>query len=283
MVQVQPPIEALFDKLSNRALLKKLWLILDDVANQTIVRWVDNQSFEIVDFAAFTRDVLPTHFKASKQPWGSFQRNLTGYYNFRRVEGHQLRFFHPLFLRNSPSLMLRMKRNPNTGNIKKTRDRALRRAAALQKAKKSHNAAENRKENIEKKIVENIAACKKRKEAVLSRKRTRAAQQAGCDTSPPRPQLVCDSKKTGDSRTPPRPVLKPPSTSPIGSTTVLDGPFSAAWLTPRLLGTGSTPREILDFALGLLSPQPQTARDLQAQSDAAFEEFMMDLIQPVCL
>jgi len=290
-------LAAVLEQLTNRALLRKLWNILQNVDYQNMVRWSDDgKSFEIVDLEGFVRDVLPRHFKASKNPWGSFQRNLTGYYSFKRVDGQPLQFYHPLFLLHDPASMLQMKRNPNTGNVKKTQNRALRRAALQRQGIKQRAVGVNKCE-----AAGDIGVRKQpeyrnvSKEGILRKRRTRPTQMLGIDNiGITRPQLLkgCLSSLS-ESHTSPsamrpvlRPTLRPPQMEPaVAQSTIVLDPFSAAQLTPRLLGTtGSTPRQLLEIALSsLISPQPQNDRDLQAQSDEAFEEYMnvVDFIEPL--
>jgi hypothetical protein len=87
----------------------KLYKLLQDVedSQQThIVSWIDDgMAFQVHDPKAFMTDVTPFYFNFGK--YESFRRQLK-YWGFER--GHHRRHFHKYFVKSTPSLCMRIKR-----------------------------------------------------------------------------------------------------------------------------------------------------------------------------
>ena len=96
----------------------KLMDVLNDKSNEEIIHWfAEGEKFIIVNKDAFTKEVLPQHFKVCK--FESFVRKLYRW-GFKRVYKTEkdAAFYHPMFTKGSPEMCKRMK----SFNILKDKD-----------------------------------------------------------------------------------------------------------------------------------------------------------------
>lgn len=97
------------------AFLSKLWKIVNDPEIDKIIGWsADGRSFVIKDQAQFWYNILPVYYKHNNMSSFVRQLNMYGFHKIhsdgKEREHDELKFYHPFFRKNQPSLMKNIKR-----------------------------------------------------------------------------------------------------------------------------------------------------------------------------
>ena len=97
--------------------LRKLWGILDDRAYSNVISWTENGRHVVIHDPVAMPGVLGHWFRSCALK--SFQRQLNyfGFAKMRQGEREQMEYAHPLFIRDTPAQLLRIKRKFNTGEL----------------------------------------------------------------------------------------------------------------------------------------------------------------------
>ncbi|KAI0225643.1 Heat shock factor protein 1 [Lamellibrachia satsuma] len=100
------------------AFLGKLWILVEDAANNDLIGWDSSgTSFHIFEQGRFAKDVLPYYFKHSNVASFIRQLNMYGFHKMSNIdqgslkmEKDDMQFSHPYFVRGKKNLLVRIKR-----------------------------------------------------------------------------------------------------------------------------------------------------------------------------